>query len=59
MIAQAQALLAGSVGGVMSASGAATAFAVAHPLGLGVVAGVGAYFAASKYLLNKGEPAAA
>lgn len=45
MIEQAQGILTNSMG-------AAKGLALSHPIGLGVVLGVGAYFVANKYWLN-------
>jgi len=42
--------------GILSSSGSAVkGLAGAHPIALGVVVGIGAYYAISKYWLNKDE----
>lgn len=55
MIAQTQAALAMATGGIASIGSSATAFALAHPAGLGLAVGVGAYYAANKYLVKEPE----
>ena len=55
MIAQTQAVLAAATGGIASIGSGATSFALAHPAGLGLAVGVGAYYAANKYWLKDTE----
>ena len=52
MIEQAQGVLSNSMGIVMGAGSAARTLAGAHPVGLGIIVGIGAYFVVNKYWLN-------
>ena len=53
MIAQAQGVLSKSIGAVSSSGSSIKALAGTHPVALGVVVGIGAYYAVNKYWLNK------
>ena len=53
MLAQVQGVLSNSVGTILGAGSATRALAGAHPIGLGIVVGIGAYFVIDKYWLNK------
>jgi|GEM_PF-5614330 len=63
MIAETQAALSnvvsGSAGAIAGVGTAARAFTLGHPIGLaitgGIIVGIGAYYAANKYWLNKDE----
>ena len=59
MIAQAQGVLSKSMGAISSSGSSIKALAGSHPLALGVLVGVGAYYAVNKYWLNKDEDEAA
>ena len=54
MISQVQGVLSNSVGAILGA-GPARTLAGAHPIGLGIVVGIGTYFVIDKYWLNKGS----
>ena len=55
MISQVQGVLSNSVGAILGAGSTARTLAGAHPIGLGIVVGISAYFVVDKYWLNKGN----
>ena len=55
MIAQVQGALSKSMGAISSPVSSIKALAGSHPVVLGVVVGIGAYYAVNKYWLNKDE----
>jgi hypothetical protein len=55
MISQAQGILSKSMGAISSSGSSIKALAGSHPIGLGIVVGIGAYYVVNKYWLNKDE----
>lgn len=55
MIGHAHGVLSNSLGAVMGSASTAKSIASVHPLGLGIVVGIGAYLVVNKYLTNQGE----
>ncbi len=55
MIEQAQGLLSKSMGAVGSSGSTVKALIGSHPVGLGIVIGIGAYYVVNKYWLNEDE----
>ena len=55
MIAQAQGVLTKSMGAISSSGSSIKALAGFHPVAVGVVLGIGAYYAVNKYWLNPDE----
>lgn len=55
MNAQAQGVLSKSMGAISSSCSSIKALAGSHPVALGIVVGIGAYYAVNKYWLNKDE----
>jgi len=55
MIAQAKGVLSKSMGTISSSGSSIKALAGSHPVALGVIVGIGAYYAINKYWLNKDE----
>lgn len=53
MIAEAKGILSKSVGSVSASGSTVKVLASAHPVALGVVLGISAYYAVNKYLLNQ------
>ena len=55
MIAQAQGILSKSMGAIGSSGSTVKALVGTHPVGLGIVVGIGAYYVVNKYWLNTDE----
>lgn len=55
MIEQAQGILSKSTGAVASLGSNIKALVGSHPIGLGIVIGIGAYYVVNKYWLNEDE----
>jgi hypothetical protein len=55
MISQAQEILSKSMGAVGSSGSTIKAFVGSHPIGLGIVIGISAYYVVNKYWLNEDE----
>jgi len=55
MIEQAQGILSKSAEAIASSGSTIKALVGSHPIGLGIVIGVGAYYVVNKYWLNEDE----
>jgi len=55
MISQAQGILSKTMGSATSPLTTVKSLAGAHPIALGVVLGIGAYYAVNKYWLNQDD----